>query len=494
MFDIDVDRKKWLKIDKLIVNARGREKRWAHFQSGQLVSWDFFRDEDQSIVGNIYIGVVKKIVPGLNAAFVDIGMDKNGYLYRDDIVSFVHYSVSEEEKQAMSISKFLHQGEKVIVQVKKDGNDIKGPKLTNVIEWTGDKVVYMPEGKYVAVSKKKSDEERTLWKERAQNWKRAEEGLIIRTEAFAATEDEVINELFHLRAKNDAVLGLMNDKKPPYLLYKQNPFLHSIMEKGKNITEGMIICDESSFLAEMKDTTQLQHLEFEWYPKNEGIFTEFSIERDLEKLFKNIVWLDNGAYIIIDKTEAMTVIDVNTGKYTGEQRLTDTAFKTNVAAAKVVAEQIILRNLSGIILVDFIDMKRKHEQDEVMKTFIKSLGTDDKRTRVLGFTKLGILQMTRKKITLDVSDSFTTDCPSCFGKGKVLSAESVGYRLERELWEYENNDAGTIVIETTKEVKKAFCGEENTHLIRFQRVIGKMISFQLTETKVPYYQIVRIVD
>ncbi|WP_335869386.1 Rne/Rng family ribonuclease [Bacillus sp. 2205SS5-2] len=481
-------------IQHLLINAKAREKRWALIEDGNLFDWGFNRDEEQSLVGHIYYGIVTKVVPGLNAAFIDFGGNKQGFLYRDETIAYVQSTLSDREKKALTIGKCVHQGEKVIVQVKKDGTETKGPKLSMIVEWSGEKAVYMPHGRYIAVSKKGSNVEREDWREKAESWKSEEEGMIIRTGAFNVSEDLVLEELTVLKAQSQQAVANLSTKKPPILLYKQDVFMRSIIEMIRKHPGVHVICDDQMLLNKLKNKDLLSSCTYEWYQGNENIFATFGIESDLLKLLKKIVWLENGAYIIIEKTEAMTIIDVNTGKFTGKDGLANTVFKTNKWAAKEIAKQILLRNLSGIILIDFIDMKDENQRSEISKTLKIALVQDPLHTRIIGFTELGILQLTRKKTSQDIGDSYTSTCPTCTGMGVIVSAETVAYRMERELWEYERNESTTIKVETTKEVKKFFCGEKDAHLHRIQGSLGKKVVFSLVESDVPAYSIIRSSD
>lgn len=475
------------------MNYTGREKRFALLKNDKVDKIFIEQPEQQSSVGNIYLGIVTKVLPGMDAAFVDFGEKKGGYLHRDKLLSFLQLDVPKEEKQQQRISSFVHQGERLLVQVEKDAAGTKGARLTGIVEFSGEYVIYMPYGRYVAVSKKiKQEEERAKWRSLGYEIKTVEEGMIFRTECEGQAKEDVRSELDELRGKNQSLMKQFLSMKKPGLILSRDTFMEEVERELRTWDDGQVVIDDGEMKKKLDSWKMNPKIEILWYSKRENIFSAYHVEHEVEKALKRIVWLPNGAYLIFDYAEALTIIDVNTGKFSGKNDLEATVLKTNEWAAEEIARQIRLRDLAGMILIDFIDMKKEEERKLVQRRLEQELTKDDRRTKVIGFTSLGILQLTRKKTKVSLSEALEMKCPTCEGTGKVISTETIAFRLERELWEHRNSDAEGIYIETTAEVKSLFCGEQNEHKKRLEEAIGLKIFFSLKEAFKPYYEIRQI--
>ncbi|MFS0775808.1 Rne/Rng family ribonuclease [Neobacillus sp. 3P2-tot-E-2] len=444
-------------MEKLIVNAASREKRFAFVRNNTVEEIIFDRPEQRSLVGNIYYGTVTKVLPGMNAAFIDIGGEKNAYLHRDVLPSYVLSPERSIDKEKKSVSSFVHQGEKLLVQVDKDATGPKGARVTGIIEIMGDNLVYMPKGRYVAVSKKIGDEKEQL-RGLGSRLKKEDEGLIFRTSSTSATQEEIENELSILRNQYKELLEKAASFKKPGMIYQKDTFTELVLESVMKMSSGEVFIDDLSLKQHLQSKNA--NLKITYYNGKENIFTLHRIEHEIDKALKRIVWLDNGAYLIFDETEALTIIDVNTGKFSGKNDYQDTVVKTNTLAAIETARQLKLRDIGGIVLIDFIDMKNEKDKRYIQETIEKEFQKDKTRTKIIGFTSLGILQLTRKKTKVSLSEALQEKCPVCEGTGKILSAETIAFRLERELLEHRSSDAEAVLIETTKEVKKVLA----THL------------------------------
>ncbi|MGG0738727.1 Rne/Rng family ribonuclease [Niallia taxi] len=471
----------------MLVNMKSREKRFAYLFNNKLERLYIEQPQQKSAVGNIYVGIVTKVAPGMNAAFVDIGEVKNCYLPKDKLASYSADDSSFNEKKNRSISTYIKQGEKVLVQVVKDATGTKGPKLTGIVELQKDNLVYMPYGRYIAVSKKLADQKlqqqlRSVGKKlTAQS-----EGLIFRTSAANASEAELTAEVDNLRQKYTELLRQAATAKKPALLLANNDYERELFRILEKMESGEVFVDTQE---EAKGWSSVfPKLTFHYYADNKNLFSFFAVEKGIEDALKRIVWLEKGAYLIIDETEAATIIDVNTGKYEGKHNLEQTAFDTNRYAALEAARQLKVRDLSGIILIDFIDMPKEHEKkiEEIMK---KELQKDSRQTKVIGFTALGILQITRKKTVVPLSQAVKTKCPVCDGTGAVMSAESMAFKLERELWEYERSDHDLIEVEAQREVIKVFSGKDKQHLKRLEEILGIQITLLERDFAIPDYHI-----
>jgi ribonuclease G len=475
-------------VRKLIINEKTKEVRCAVLEHDQLCEVHQTNSFEEEIIGNIYIGRVTKVLPGLQAAFVDIGLKQNGYLHRNDLISF---QLKEKIGSQTSISHYVREGEQLLVQVAKEGTVQKGPKLTTNIEFGGKFLVYMPYGDYVAVSKKVSDEnERNRLVQIGHELRGENEGLLFRTESTELSK-EALSEEYRKLKQQFLSLQTTGYKKPSCLLEARS-FVERIINELVISSEDTIICDHLDRVQKLKqlfpNTTIVYH------DQKESIFSTYKIEQEIDKLLKQIVWLNNGAYIIIEQTEAMTIIDINTGKFSGKLSMRDTVLKTNTLAAKEIAKQIRLRNLHGMILIDFIDMKHKEDQKRIVDTVIEEMKKDRVQHKVIGFTELNILQITRKKVRRSIESSLTDKCQVCNGTGRIPSSESIAYKLERELWEHQFMDEEAIWIEGTTDVIELLKGKKEEHLKKLEAALNYRIICTTYSRSIPSYHLKQIGD
>ncbi len=481
-------------LDKIIVNYLGREKRYAILKDQKVEKLYIEQPKQQSLVGNIYVGTVSKVMPGLHAAFVDIGEEKQGFLHRDKLVSFLSSKEEKAIKEARAISSFVHQGERLLVQVEKDASGDKGPRLTGIVELNGKNIVYLPNGYYVAVSRKIEDsEQRESWRQIGHELKVEHEGLIFRTSCTEANREEIETELNQLRTQYDELTKSLKMAKKPLIVHESEHFIKELREELKKLQSPVIVIDDSSLKDKLLADSHDHVYEIIYHHDKQNIFSAYGIEESVEKALRRVVWLSNGAYIVIDETEALTIIDVNTGKYSGKNHLQDTVVKTNELAAEEIARQLRIRDIGGIILIDFIDMKDLGDQETVRKKLERALNKDHKRTNMVGFTQLGIMQLTRKKTKVALSEGLTEKCKVCEGTGSVLSAETVAFKLERELWELRGTDYESVTIETTEAVKDVFSGLEGKHLKRMEELIHTSIRFINIANNKPFYKITKLI-
>jgi ribonuclease G len=423
------------------MNMIGTEKRVALQEDNQIVEVFFQRPDEDDIVGNIYMGRVTKVLPGMQAAFVDIGTEKQGYLHRDDIPGV------EVGKQ---ISQLVHQGQAIVVQVVKTAIDTKGPKLTAKPELTGLYAVYMPYEKMVAVSRNIQDKEKKAVLQKLGMDHGG--GFIFRSVCEEAALEDISKELIKLRETYETVLQTKG--KIPFLVHTAKSFIDRVFHEIPAHTVSAIIVDDrrTQHMVEQKAGADKVVL----YDGKQSIFTEYGIEQEIEKALKKIVWLKNGAYLLIEQTETMTVIDVNTGKFTGKQTQDDTILQTNLYAAREIARQLRLRDIGGMIAIDFINMKGREEKEKVKHELITALKKDGTATRVLDFTALGILEMTRKRKRKSLQDYMLSSCECCKGTGFSLAAETAAYMLQRELLQYRGTDYEAVLVEAGAAVQSIF--------------------------------------
>jgi ribonuclease G len=493
-FSFDLYRKRGRPLEEIIVHGKGREKRWVLRKNQKVSGLYTYQPQEETLTGNIYYGKVVKVQKGLGAAFVDIGHDKNGYLHEKEFPQNIEAYHSGDT--ALPIGKCVHEGQKLLVQVTKDAAGTKGPKLSAVIELKGEHLVYMPEGHYIAVSKKLDETKRRDLKRAGKEWKNEKEGIVFRTNASTAEWKELTEELEALRTRFRALEGLSRRSKAPALLYKEDAFYTDLFEQLKRGKGGNIYVDDFSCFEHLKTWINAQYSEkwsIELYRQNENIFHHFGVAAVWKNALKKVVWLENGAFLLIESTEALTVVDVNSGKFTGKDDLEQTVLQTNKLAAVEMAKQLVLRNISGIILIDFIDMKKESHRQEVLSLFSEALQADSQRTNVLGFTSLGVLELTRKRTRPSLREYLTVPCPVCSGTGRIVSPESKAFQLERDLWEYQGNDTANITIEATKDVLDVFTGIDNQHVRRLEKALNSKLDLKVIELSHPHYQIAKII-
>lgn len=466
------------------MNLLTTEKRIAVLENSKAAEFYFSHPASEDLTGNIYLGKVTKVLPGMQAAFVDIGINKNGFLHRDQLISYQTSELELEKKKEKNIREFVHEGELLLVQVEKNSVGTKGPKLTNLIELSGESLVYVPNGNYVAVSKKMQNEEtRTLWRETVRSLLTGFEGVVIRTSAENSSATTIHEEINRLRNEYMSIMKKSKSAKAPSLLYTTESVAEKILASIGMDTVEEVIVDTSHAFQIMK--SKFPSVKASYYNGKENIFSHYSIEQEIERLSKKIVWLQNGSYLVIEHTEAMTIIDVNTGKFTGKSNLKDTVLKANEQAAIEIARQIRLRDIGGMILIDFIDMKSDEDRSRIERVLKEQLRGDRTRTVVYGFTKLGILEMTRKRVRENILFQTSEICQTC-GNGHVSSREVVLYKLERELMEFRGVDAEAIWVEATKHLLDLL---KNTSLIETieNTLQVKLFFTELLDAKPNYY-------
>lgn len=443
---------------KIYFNLATTERRVAIVENNEVVEILIERPVENRLVGNIYKARVVNVLPGMEAAFVDIGREKNGFIYRDDLLSFQLSNEEDSIKKQKKISQYISQGEEIFVQVTKEAFGTKGPRLSGVISFPGKYLVYMPEGGYIGVSRKiQNEEERERLKKIGEKLTVGNEGLIIRTVSTNITEEEIAHEIDVLRKLWQDILEQSKEKKTPALIYQDNGIVERIIRDFPLNRVSEIVIDHIDDYKKLQQLLKIYPKELEkvkLYQEKENIFSAYGIEKELEKALRRQVWLKNGAYLMIDRTEALTVIDVNTGKFTGRNDIRETIVKTNVEAAKEIGRQLRLRDISGIIIIDFIDMKTDEDKQTVLQALKKALESDRTKTNVVGLTGLGLVELTRKKIRQNLTDSLSTQCSECNGKAVVLSNEAQAYRIERHLYEYRNMDNEALVVEVHPDVAK----------------------------------------
>jgi ribonuclease G len=387
-----------------------------------VVEFDMERPLQRQQAGSLYMGRVVNVLPGMQAAFVDIGLEKNAFLYIDDLLP-AHLEKQPAVKP--NITELVKPGQTVVVQVDKEPSGTKGARVTTHYSLPGRWLVYMPNADYVAVSRKiEEDAEKKRLKALAEELRRDDEGVILRTVSAGQSADALLHDLSLLRERWSAVMAAAKGARAPTLLYRDADLLQRTLRDLVREDVADIVVDSAAAADRLGEL--LQPLAAEASPAirvhngERPVFDEYGVTEQLEKAFRRKVWLPSGGYLIVDQTEALTVVDVNTGKYTGTTALEETVMHINMEAAEAIARLLRVRNIGGIVIVDFIDMERESNRQTVLTRMSEAVRRDRIKTNVVGWTKLGLLELTRRKSRDNWSELFVQTCPHCQGKGRML--------------------------------------------------------------------------
>jgi ribonuclease E len=387
-------------------------------------------DDDTSIDGNIYLGRVQNVLPGMEAAFIDIGTPKNGVLYRGDVA----FDPGDVEESHPRIERLLKNGQSVMVQVTKNPIGAKGARLTQEVSLAGRFVVMVPgQPETYGISKRLPDDERKRLRRVLEDLRPRDAGLIVRTAAEGATADELARDVARLQSQWEQISNLAERSKPARLLYREPPMVVRVIREEFTREYRGVVIDDRTLYAEIHGYVEAIAPELaervEYYDEAEEglpLYERFHVHEQLLKALDRKVWLPSGGSLVIERTEALTVIDVNTGKNVGRSNLEETVFRNNLEAAEEVARQLRLRDIGGIIVIDFIDMEIRKNREEVMRAFRDALARDKTRTQVFEISELGIVEMTRKRISEGLVETFTSTCPTCNGRGILLDESQLG--------------------------------------------------------------------
>jgi ribonuclease E len=389
-------------------------------------------DDVTQIHGNVYLGRVQNVLPGMEAAFVDIGTPKNAVLYRGD----VHYDREDVERSQPRIEQMLRARQTILCQVTKNPIAHKGARLTQEVSLPGRFVVLIPNSSTYGISKRLPDPERKRLRQILDRVKPAQHGIIVRTAAENVTEEEIERDVQRLAAQWLAIEALTKKSTAPSLLYREPDLAVRVIREEFNNDYRSIVIDDQVLFEEMRDYVAsispglADRVEFfDETVEPLGLFERFHVSEQLVRATDKKVWLPSGGSLIIEHTEALTVIDVNTGKNVGSRSLEETVFHNNVEAAEEIARQLRLRDIGGIIVIDFVDMESKRNRDEVIQVFRDALGRDKTRTQVFDISELGLVEMTRKRIGEGLLESVSDTCAACEGRGVVFDDDLVGEHM-----------------------------------------------------------------
>ncbi len=476
----------------ILINWSPQETRVAVVEHGAVQELQVERTLERGLVGNVYLGKIVRVLPGMQSAFIDIGLDRAAFLHVADLMSSINSRHAEPEPSAngapaattlLPIEKQLFEGQALMVQVLKDPMGTKGARLTAQISIAGRLLVFLPQDKHIGVSQKIPARQREELRQRVQALAGDMGGFILRTNGEDATDAELAEDIAYLR-KTWARIKSASLKLPAASV------LHQDLNLLQRVLRDMVL--ESTQTIRIDSREQFEKLKafaaefmpatvprLQLYSGERPIFDLFNVDQEIAKALGRRVELKSGGYLIIDQTEALTTVDVNTGGFVGARNFDDTIFKTNLEAAQAIARQLRLRNLGGIVIVDFIDMIRENHRDAVLAEFKKQLARDRIKTAVNGFSALGLLEMTRKRTRESLAHQLCEPCGVCMGKGIVKTARSVTYDILREiLREARQFNPREFRVVASAKVIELFLDEESQHLASLSDFIGKPISLQ----------------
>jgi ribonuclease G len=427
---------------EMLVSSDRNETRVAILESKQVIQLFFDRKKNRSIVGNIYLGRIENVLSSLDAAFVDIGEEKNAFLYINEVA----YDMDLEEREEISrkIQHILKPNQMVLVQVTKDPMKGKGARLTTFISLPGRYLVLAPFNEGVGVSRKIEVQEKNALKQVAEEMRPKDCGLIVRTAAKGVHKAKLRKELNQLLKFWSFIRKRAAVSKQPTLISQEYPIVIRLLRDIFSEDFDAIYVDRKTNIREIYKYLKAVGIGFKNIIQHHGqsdLFEEFNVDEVIESALERKVWLKSGGFIVIDYSEAMTSIDVNTGKFTSVKSSSQTILRTNLEAAEAIARQLRLRDIGGIIVIDFIDMSIEEDRQKVYTRFKQCLEEDKTKTEVLSFSKLGLLEMTRKNVSDGILGTMCKTCPCCGGMGYIKSEETVRLEIERKIRELARDSA-----------------------------------------------------
>jgi len=470
--------------EDILINVTPQETRVAVTSAGVVQELLIERAASRGLVGDLYLGRVARVLPGMQSAFIDIGLERAAFLHVADI--WEHRRNGGEEP-ARPIERILTEGAALLVQVIKDPIGTKGARLSTQVSIAGRLLVYLPQDPHIGISQKIGDEEgRQLLRERLRELVPAEEkgGFILRTLAEASSDEELRADLEYLRHLWRVIRERSLNASPPARLYQDLSLAQRVLRDMVTAQTGRVVVDSRENFQKLSAFAQTYMPnvlgKLEHYTGERPLFDLHNVEPEIEKALSRRVDLKSGGTLVIDQTEALTTIDVNTGGFVGSRSFDDTVFKTNLEAAQAIARQLRLRNLGGIIIVDFIDMDSEEHRAAVLDELKRALARDRTRVTVNGFTALGLVEMTRKRTRESLAHILCEPCPTCEGRGEVKTPATVCYEILREiLREARAYHAKEFRVLASRRVIDLFLEEESASLAMLSDFIGKPVSVQV---------------
>lgn len=496
-------------LKELIVNYAEHEARVALLESGTIVELFIERGDETSITGNIYKGRIQRVLPGMQAAFVDIGRDQAAFLFVDDIIDqtaleiasyfeeengfevngdsdtvpgFGTENLESSEFSDVSIEELITEGQQILVQVAKSPIGSKGPRVTTHLSFPGRYIVLMPYVDHIGISRKIVNEvERKRLRGLILSARDNKYGYILRTAAEGIDADLLKKEISFITKTWEEVKMRNQKKSAPALIYRDLSITFRAVRDLLTDDADKLVIDSKDEYEKVQDFLKKYmpdfNLSIELYKGKEPIFDAYNLETDIERALKKRVWLKSGGYIIIEQTEALVAIDVNTGRYVGGHNFDETILKTNLEAVKEIAYQIRLRNIGGIIIIDFIDMRKEHHKEKVTVLLAEKVKKDKSQINILPLSELGLVQMTRKRTRKNLKKTLNEPCFYCGGDGMLLSGKSICHKIYRDLI----NEAGDMMgnqftVKAHPEIARLLHGEEKHLMNALEKQFQKPIA------------------
>ena len=495
---------------EILISSTPQESRIAIVEDGVLAEFLIERKEEMGIAGNVYKGKVSRVLPGMQAAFVDIGMDKAGFLHASDFyeipgdVQIIAANGEDAEfteppkppppSRRLPLEKRVSGGEAILVQVAKDPLGTKGARVTSHVSLPGRYMVFIPGSKHIGISRRiESEEERKRLKEIAQSLRTEEGGFILRTACEGRSKREIQRDLRFLIILWKRIQKRAETSSAPALIHQDlDSITRAIRDFYSTETEQVVIDspkDHRRVLDFVRQFMPRLKAKIELYSDKEPLFDRHGVEEKVQKALDRRVWLRSGGSIIIERTEALTAIDVNTGRFVGKRNQEETILRTNMDAVHEVVRQLRLRNLGGIIIIDFIDMEKEANRKKVYDALREALKKDKARTNILKISELGLVEMTRQRTRESLENQLLSPCPHCEGRGRVKSAVTVAYEVLRAIKRQQAamEDGKNIVVRLHPDVANFLYDEKNNSLENLEREINRRVVIKASQ-ELPHQQ------
>ena len=489
---------------EIFINSTPQESRIAIMEDGILAEFLVERKQERGIAGNLYKGKVARVLPGMQAAFVEIGMEKAGFLHASDFfdipedVQLIASSGDEVEfedppkpppsARRLPLEKRISAGEEILVQVAKDPLGTKGARVTSHVSLPGRYMVFMPNTKHIGISRRiEGEEERKRLKEIAHSLGTADGGFILRTACEGRSKREIQRDLRFLTKLWKRIQQKAETAAAPVIIHQDLDLItRTIRDFFTPDTEKVVVDsakDHRRIVDFVRNFMPRLRSKIVLYSDSEPLFDRYAIEEKIEKALDRRVWLRSGGYIIIERTEALTAIDVNTGRFVGRRNQEETIFKTNFEAAQEVVRQLRLRNVGGIIIIDFIDMEKEANRKKVYEALKDALKKDKARTNILKISELGLVEMTRQRTRESLENQLLSPCPHCDGRGRIKSSVTIAYDLLRAIKKQRMNleNGKNIIVRLHPDVANFLYDEKNNSLDNLEREINHKIIIKVSQ-------------
>ena len=480
----------------MIVSHSHLETRLAIVEQGVVSEVAFERDRARGVVGNLYKGRVNRVLPGMQSAFVDIGLERDAFLYVSDVIE--DEDLSEEEKkivetereiarlarrQNQSIDQLLQEGQQVLVQVAKEPLGTKGARITSYVSLPGRLLVYMPTVDHIGVSRKiDSAEERSRLRKLIEKNRQTGGGFIVRTASQRKEDEAIVTDLRYLEHKWQEIQQKAENVTAPAPIHRDLGLVFKYIRDILSPEFTAIRIDSEDLFDQVLNYVrqiqpQMLH-RVKYYSKNFPIFEEYGVQAEIDKALRSKVWLKSGGYVVINQTEALVAIDVNTGRYTGDRRLEDTITRINLEAVEEVVHQVRLRDLGGIIVIDFIDMEERRNQNKVLVALEQELRKDRSPTKIVQINEFGLIVLTRKRVKKSLERVLCRPCPACQGSSWVKSPTTVCFEIVDKVRQASRDFPKGLVVKVHPEVARALRGKEVAVVEELKSLVGRDVDIR----------------